>query len=465
MKIKRSTSKTTSTEIRFVLENESGAIPDFKGKADELTIRYEGNDAILYCGLGNAATCNFSIMRSAAAQAAQMILKLQRKKVSIRFSHLSIATGTVIAGTLLEGFLLGLYRFSKYKSENQITLQTIELVECTLTTKDIRKIQTVTESVFYARDLVNDNASVVTPAYLVKQAQQLSHPGVLSVTVIKDRLLKQKNLNLITTVGQGAPVPPALIILEYRGNKKSTQTTAIVGKGVTFDSGGQNLKPTGSIETMRHDMAGAAAVLGIMKACAVQLPLINVTGIIPAVHNAIGSNAFYPGDVYTSYSGKTVEVWSTDAEGRLILADAVAYCRDQYTPTEIIDLATLTGGVKSALGTLVAGLFSNDDTIAERLFYAGEQTGERLWRFPLYEEYCDSIKGDIGDLRNLSKFKKGYASSIIGAAFIKEFIGDTPWGHIDIAGTAFNEGSSSGITPQYATGFGVRLLLSYLGIS
>ena len=186
--------------------------------------------------------------------------------------------------------------------------------------------------------------------------------------------------------------------------------------------------------------------------------------MIPAVHNAIGSRAFFPGDIYSSYSGKSIEIWSTDAEGRLILADAIAYCRDTYHPDCIIDLATLTGGIITTLGDLVAGLFSNNEELALRLFNAGETTGERLWRLPLYKEYCDSLKGEIGDLRNLSKFKKGVASSITGAAFIKEFVGETPWAHLDIAGTAYNEGAARAEVPQFATGFGVRLLLEYLGV-
>jgi leucyl aminopeptidase len=210
-------------------------------------------------------------------------------------------------------------------------------------------------------------------------------------------------------------------------------------------------------------MAGAAAVLGVMKSLAVLRPKINVIGVIPAAHNAIGGNAYFPGDVYNSYSGKTVEIWSTDAEGRLVLADAISYCQDKFKPTSIIDLATLTGGVLYALGDFVAALFSNNDKLANDLFNAGERTGERMWRLPLYKEYCESVKGDLGDLRNVSKLKKGYASSITGAAFIKEFVNNnTPWAHLDIAGTAYNEGQPHGEVPAYATGFGVRLLLDYL---
>ena len=240
------------------------------------------------------------------------------------------------------------------------------------------------------------------------------------------------------------------------------ETTAIIGKGITFDSGGQNLKPTGSIETMRTDMAGTAAVLGTMKALSVYKPKINVVGMCCLAHNAIGKNAFFPGDIYTSYSGKTVEINSTDAEGRLVLADTISYCKDIYNPARIIDLATLTGGILVALGTTIAGIFSNNKDLSDFLFAAGERTNERLWPFPMYEEFTEAMKSDIADIRNTSRKKKGWASSITGGAFIKEFAGDTPWVHVDIAGTAFNEDGPSGEIPSGATGFGVRLLTEYL---
>ncbi|MBN1129039.1 MAG: leucyl aminopeptidase family protein, partial [Chitinispirillaceae bacterium] len=181
-----------------------------------------------------------------------------------------------------------------------------------------------------------------------------------------------------------------------------------------------------------------------------------------AAHNAVDAKAYFPGDIYPSFAGKTVEINSTDAEGRLVLADAIACCIRTYRPARIVDLATLTGSVIMALGDIAAGLYTNDDTLAGALFAAGERTGERVWRFPLYQEYRDSLKSDIADLRNLSKFKKGYAGSITGAAFIQEFVGETPWAHIDIAGTAWNEGGARGEVPQYGTGFGVRLLVDFL---
>ena len=464
MRVRCLRTSDTSTIVQFVPEDSAGSIPDFTGEVDQITIRYREEKTLVYCGIGPAKECTASFLRSASARAARAVLKLKRDILACRVPELSLDSHTV-EQAIIEGILLGGYQFDKYRSEKNHKLKQLELISGTLTPSQLKKVTTICESVNYARDLVNDNASTVTPAYLVNEAKKLSRSDRCTVTILDSKTLQKKKLNLINAVGGGSATPPALIILEYSGAPRKKQKTAIVGKGVTFDSGGQNLKPTGSIETMREDMAGAAAVLGVISACCRIRPAINVAGVIPAVHNAIGSHTYFPGDIYTSYSGKTVEIWSTDAEGRLILADAIAYSIAAVKPSRIIDCATLTGGVLSALGELVAGLFSNDDDLAEDLFDAGEATGERLWRFPIYKEYRDSLKGDLGDLRNLSRFKKGFASSIIGAAFIQEFVGTLPWAHLDIAGTAFNDGSIRGEVPQFGTGFGVRLLLKYLGVT
>jgi leucyl aminopeptidase len=452
-----------TTIVQFKSNDTSSGIIDFDGETDEVTIRYENASTIIFCGIGATTSCTPAIIRSAAAKGVQTVQKLKRKTAAFVIPTFLLGNEE-IDKAVIDGIILGAYKFNKYKSEKTFTVATIELISCSMTPSAIQKLQFIDDAVNYSRDLINENASVITPQQLAAEACKLKNKPGISVTVLDAPALIRHKLNLINAVGCGSSTPPVLIILEYTGSKQSKKTTAIVGKGVTFDSGGLNLKPTGSIETMRQDMAGASAVLGIFSAIEKMRPAINLIGVIPAVHNAIGSKAFFPGDIYTSYLGKTVEIWSTDAEGRLILADAVAYCIKKYKPGCIIDLATLTGGILTALGEYVAGLFSNDSDLAARLFSAGEETGERLWQFPIYKEYSDSLKGDSGDLRNLSKFKKGYASSIIGAAFIKEFVGDTSWAHIDIAGTAFNEGSARGITPQYGTGFGVRLLLSFLGL-
>ena len=406
-------------------------------------------------------SCTTHSIRSSSARAIQKAVDLKRDKVTIALPQSSLKLPGADAAAM-EGVILGSYKFSKYKKEKPAVINTLEVTDTGLSSADLRRIQVICDAVNYARDLVNENASIMTPLQMAEEAKELGRSGAIKVTVLDEKQLRLKGLNLINAVGQGSNTPPRLIFLEYSGNKRSTNKTAIVGKGITFDSGGQNLKPTGHIETMRIDMAGAATVIATFKALKDLKPAINVVGVVAAAHNALSSKSFFPGDIYTSYLGKTVEINSTDAEGRLLLADAVAYCQKKYNPASIIDLATLTGGILYALGDLAAGLFSNNDDLAGELFKSGEKTGERLWRLPMYKEYSDSLKGDLSDLRNISRLKKGHASSITAAAFIKEFVQDIPWAHIDIAGTAFNEGSARGETPQFGTGFGVRLLLDYL---
>ncbi len=342
-------------------------------------------------------------------------------------------------------------------------VNSVELISDTITNKKIRNTAVICQSTCYARDLVNENASQIIPERLAREARTIANrSGSMTCTVIADKEIRQKGLGLLHAVGQGSPYPPRLIIMNYKGNTQSGKKTAVVGKGITFDSGGQNLKPSKHIETMRCDMSGAAAVLGIMKALSILKPKVNVLGVIAAAHNAIDGKSYFPGDIQRSYAGKTVEILNTDAEGRLALADGLSYCIKHFKPTEIIDLATLTGSIVSALGETLAGIFSNNDAMAEKLFQSGERTGERLWRMPLYDEHRESMKSDIADLRNISKMPAGHGGSITAAAFLEFFVEDLPWAHLDIAGTAFNEGEARGEVVKMGTGFGVRLLMDYL---
>jgi leucyl aminopeptidase len=463
MKLKVSKTAHMPTHLYFFTKNDGPSLPDFKGDKNESIVLYDQEAALtrIYCGLGEMASLTQSTVRAAAARGVQKARELKRTELSI-IEPGGAAAGKGLWQPALQGALLGAYAFSKYKSDKGAELGVIEAVGEEVSMPAARRELQLCEGVCLARDLVNENAHVMYPESFAVQARAIAEEGRLKCTVLDEKDIDKKGLGLLKAVGQGSAFPPRLVIMEYRGNPKSKESTAIIGKGITFDSGGQNLKPTGSIETMRCDMAGAAAVLGVMKVLPLYKPTINVIGICGLAHNAIGRDAYFPGDVYTSYSGKTVEIISTDAEGRLVLADAIAYCADRFNPNCIIDLATLTGGIITALGTTVAGLFSNNRDLADRLFAAGERVGERLWAFPLYEEFAESLKSDIADMRNVSKKRKGWAGSITGAAFIREFAGDAAWAHIDIAGTAFNEDGAGAETPQGATGFGVRLLVEYL---
>jgi leucyl aminopeptidase len=461
MKLKIAKTAHFSTHLLFRIKGESPVLVDFIADKGDVTVRYEANRAFIYCGLGAEADVTAAIVRSVAAQGIRKALQLKRGDVSIVVPSKS-GRGEEFWQSALEGAVLGAYSFSKYKSDKATALASIELVSETATPAEAQRALSLCEIVNYSRDLVNENAHIVYPESFAKEALAIAKKGRMKCLVLDEKAIEKKGLGLLVAVGQGSPYGPRLVTLEYRGDPKSRDLTALVGKGITFDSGGQNLKPTGSIETMRSDMAGAAAVLGAMQAISMLKLKKNVLGVCVLAHNAIGKRAYFPGDVYRSYSGKTVEVNNTDAEGRLILADAISYCKDMFTPSRIIDLATLTGGIITALGSTVAGLFSNDKKLSDDLFKAGERVNERLWAFPLYEEYSESMKSDIADLRNSSKKKKGWASSITGAVFIKEFVGDTSWAHLDIAGTAFNEDGENGEIVQGATGFGIRLLVDYL---
>ncbi|MFP4476896.1 MAG: leucyl aminopeptidase family protein [Desulfatibacillaceae bacterium] len=463
MKITRGKTAGYDTEIRFYTKEESDAVQDFKGENKEVAIRYDKGKTLVCCGLGEKKDCRPHLVRKAAARGIRKAAELKRGKVSVVAPKVGVDEKACELAAV-EGVVLGAYTFDRYKSEKPDKVQACQFVGMRASTLQTRRAQVVCESVNAARDLVNENASVATPEYLAGQAREIATGNVFKVTVLDRDRIDSEGLGLLKAVGQGSPFPPRLIVMEYMGAPRSKEKTAIVGKGITYDTGGLNLKPSGHIEDMRIDMAGAATVMGVMRALAQLGPAVNVVGVVAAAHNAIDGNSYIPGDIHTSYLGKTVEICNTDAEGRLVLADAIAYANEKYKPTAIIDLATLTGAVLVALASFVAGLFTTDEVLAEKLFEAGEDTRERLWRFPMYEEYCEKMKSDRADLRNLPKLPRGHAGSITGAAFIKEFAGETPWAHIDIAGTAYNEDSEDGDVPRYATGFGVRLLMRYLGV-
>jgi len=307
---------------------------------------------------------------------------------------------------------------------------------------------------------VNLSPNVALPAFMAREARKPSRLSV-AVEVMDHQRLRQLGLNLMLAVGAGAAPDqqPQLILLRYAGGRKADPFRAVVGKGVMFDSGGYNLKPTGSLETMKSDMAGAAAVLGTMKALALRRSPVNVIGVCGCVVNLVSSRAYLPGAVLRSYKGLQVEIGNTDAEGRLVLADAMAYLIKRDKPALLIDLATLTGACMVALGGLYAGLFSTDDRLAAALLQAGEETGERLWRMPVDDAYA--AKTQVADLSNNGR---RYGGASTAAVFLKKFAGDTPWAHLDIAGVALNEKipEDSQFPVKGATGFGVRLLVNYL---
>ena len=414
-------------------------------------------------GLGKEKEITSEVIRKAAGSVANysLAIKITDPIVCADISKLS-ASQTCEAIT--DGIHLGAYRFDKYKSKDKdsIKLKSLSLLT---NSKDkglsssIKYSNITCDSANYVRDLQMENADVATPLYLEKRARELAKKHKLKIKVLGEKELTKLGAGLILAVARGSKYPPRMIFLEYNGNPKSKDKTAILGKGITFDSGGLNLKPTKYIETMREDMSGAAVVLGTIKAAAELKLKKNVIAVVSSAENAIGTEAYKPGDVFKSFSGKTVEIGNTDAEGKLVLADALAYTEKNYKPSRMIDVATLTGSVIVALGDYVAGMYGTDDKTMTSLFNSGEKTHERVWKLPLYKEYIDEVKSNIADYNNMNYGRN--AGSIMGAAFLSKFVDKTPWTHIDIAGTSWIESGRKYYAPG-ATGFGVRLLINYL---
>jgi leucyl aminopeptidase len=319
----------------------------------------------------------------------------------------------------------------------------------------------IAESVCFARDLANEPGVSLPPRTLAERARTLAQEFALECQVLTEKELEAEGMAGILGVARGSEEPPRLIVLQHRPQKKAESPTVLVGKGVTFDSGGISIKPREGMEAMKYDMSGAAAVLGAMRAVALlKLPL-HVVGLVPAVENLPSGKALKPGDILRYSNGKTVEVTNTDAEGRLILADALLYA-ERFKPRAVIDLATLTGACVVALGKEAAGLFCNDSELLEKLQRASQRSGERLWELPLYEEYKRLLKSEVADIGNsvLARGSTPQAGASAGAVFLKEFV-TYPWAHLDIAGTA-NDMETRVYCPKGATGFGVRLLMEFL---
>ena len=468
MKISIGKTNHFSTQILFCIKGQSPQIPDFEANKNEITVRYTNDTTHIYCGCGDRGTLNADTIRSAAANSIRKAFDLKKNKVSIQLvdiEHQIKSDSKCLISALIEGLFLGKYSFSKYKTDAATCIEALEFVTTTVTLKQIKEIETLCDCVDFARDLVNENADLVTPDYLASISKSLVKLSAgTQCTILTEKEIKNQKLGLLEAVGRGSPYPPRLIIVDYKGNPKTKEKTALIGKGITFDSGGYNLKPSGSIETMACDMAGAATVLATLKATLLLKLKINCVFVIAAAHNAVNGTSYFPGSVYTSYSGKTVEINNTDAEGRLILADAISYCIKKYAPTELIDLATLTGSIINSFGDLMAGLFSMDDSLAQTVINASMACGEKVWRMPLDEYYRESLKSDRADLRNLSKLPRGHAGAITGAAFLSHFTESLPWVHLDIAGTSYNDREPRGEIPKYGTGYGVRLLFQFLSV-
>ena len=318
----------------------------------------------------------------------------------------------------------------------------------------IERGQTIANGTILARDLSNQPGNHLTPVQLAEKAQEAAETAGLSCTVFDKQTLEEKGFRTLLAVAQGSVEEPRFIIMEYTPEGEGQDTVVLVGKGITFDTGGISLKSGGGMHEMKHDMSGAAAVIGAMQVIGHLKPNVRVIGVIATTENMPGSTAIKPGDVVTSYGGKTIEILNTDAEGRLILADALGWTA-QYEPKGVIDLATLTGAVITCLGHIAAGALGTDAVLMEKVKKAADKTHERVWELPLWDDYDEGVKSKIADVQNIGD---GTAGTIAGAAFLKKFAEGYPWVHLDIAGTAWGMKGSTYI-PEGASGYGVRLLV------
>ena len=358
----------------------------------------------------------------------------------------------------LYGYNLKSYSFEKYKSKKK-TDTSIKIDVCVDKTdkfkKEFQSFSSVKDGVFLARDLVSEPPNELNPKHYTEEILKLTKLG-LKIEVFGEKDLKKMGMNSLLGVGQGSSNETFLVTIKWNGKKEKGKPLCFVGKGVCFDTGGISLKPARFMEEMKYDMGGSAVVVGLMKTLALRKAKVNAVGVVGLVENMPGSNAQRPGDIVKSYSGKTIEVLNTDAEGRLVLADALAYAEKEFKPKFIIDLATLTGAIIIALGEEYAGLFSNDDKLSEQLFKIGNTINEKVWRLPLHKNYDKLMNSKYADVQNINY--AGGAGSITAAQFLQRFVNkEIPWVHLDIAGMAFSKKAAS-INSGGATGFGVRLL-------
>jgi leucyl aminopeptidase len=422
---------------------------------------------VLLVGLGQPEGFTADHLRQASASAATAVQKLGVATMAMLLPA-SKLDAAIQAQAVAEGALLGLYSLKTYKTKGSESDDKTQLRELQLLASDervqqqikqgVKRGKIIASAVSLARDLSNSPGNDINPSYLAKTAKQMAKQTSLTCTILSEDDMKKLKMGCLLGVAQGSVQPPVLIMLDHAPNGTDETPIVLVGKGITFDSGGISIKPAANMEDMKMDMSGGAAVLGTMQALAELEHPRRVVGLVPASENLPSGAAIKPGDIIRAMSGKTVEVINTDAEGRLVLADALCYAVEHLQPERMIDLATLTGAVVVALGAHASGMMGTDEDMMAILKTSGEQTAERVWQLPLYEDYSKQIKSDFADIKNVGGREAG---SITGGAFLKEFVGDIPWVHLDIAGTAWTRASHPYI-PKGATGVGIRLLIDAL---
>lgn len=440
--------------ISDIIENDG-----FKAKVGETRTLYTpGQSAartVLF-GLGKQEKFTDAQLRRAISKAARAARSLKKTEVAIALGELNVEAAT-------EGLILGLARYSDFKKDEDSS--EIEAVTCLVSdaataTEEIKRAQIIAGATLHCRDLVNTPSNRKSPESLARVAREIGEQGTIQVTVWNEREIQEEKMGALWAVGMGSTNAPRFIVMEYApAGTENDAPICLVGKGITFDSGGYSLKPPASMEDMKGDMAGAGIVLSAMSALEKLGIKKRVLGIVASAENMVSGGAQRPGDIITARDGTTIEVLNTDAEGRLVLADALVWASEQ-NPAAIVDFATLTGAIVVALGQEGAGLFSNDDDLSAQLTQSGDRSGEPIWRLPMWEGLDDAMKGKISDLKNISGDR--YAGSITAAIFLRHFVGQgIPWAHLDVAAVDQVK-SEKHLTTFGATGFGVRLVLDYL---
>ncbi|HOG11043.1 MAG TPA: leucyl aminopeptidase [Smithella sp.] len=442
---------------------------DFEGKASQVAVAYPcGNlpsKRIALVGLGKQKEFNLEKLRAAFAKVMRHLRGMNVKEASTSV-NLNLIPGKKdqIVQAAVEGALLGLYQYTPYKTVGREEFKEMDEFNIIADAKEyaviepsVKKAKIIADAVCFVRDMISAPSNEMTPSIMAQKAQEVAKRKNVTCTVLDRKKMQELGMNALLAVASGSQEEPKFIILEYSGGRKKDAPVVLVGKGLTFDSGGISLKPSDKMEEMKTDMSGGAAVMGaIMAAADMQIPL-NVVALIPASDNMPSGSAFKPGDILKSYSGKTIEILSTDAEGRLLLADALAYA-SKFKPEAVIDLATLTGACVVALGDDVIGMLGTGEKLKKEINRAAQDTGELVWELPLWEQYHELIKSDIADYKNAGNRAAG---TITAAAFLSKFVGDYPWAHLDIAGPAWADKDKPYI-PKGASGIGVRLLVEFL---
>jgi len=441
---------------------------DYRGELFQCRLLYTHGalpaERVLLTGLGRKKEFDLERWRGASSKAGQLVRDSGIGQIVFPVKAFDRYSEETLAESFVTGLLLGVYQFNEFKTLERDKIKEIKETVLLGETADVivvignglKRGRIISAAVCMARDLVNGPSNEITPAALGQKARQIADRHNMDLQIMEVDQAEAMGMGAFVAVAKGSQEPGKFIVLEHNKGK-GLETIALVGKGITFDSGGISIKPSERMERMKDDMSGAATVLGVMQAASeLELPL-HLVGILPATENLPDGKAYKPGDILKTLSGQTVEVISTDAEGRLVLSDALTYSL-RYQPKAIIDLATLTGACVIALGDYVTGLMGNDETLLKRIEEASKETGEKVWRLPLWDEYFENLKSDVADFKNVGTRSAG---AIIGGIFLSKFVAKTPWVHLDIAGPASIE-KDMPYTPRGGTGAGVRLLVQLL---